>query len=50
MILIALSIIIIDQIIKAIITTHIPYGTFIGKWLRITNVANTGMAYGIRKK
>ena len=48
--LIGLAIIIIDQIIKAIVITNIPLGTTIGKGIRITNVANTGMAYSMRSK
>ena len=46
--LIGLSIILIDQIIKLIVSINIPYGTSIGNWIRITNVENTGMAYGMR--
>lgn len=45
-----ISIIIIDQIIKAIISINLPYGAGIGKYIKITNIANTGMAYGIRTK
>lgn len=45
--LIGLLIIIIDQMIKAIIITNIPLGTTIGKGIRVTNVANTGMAYSM---
>lgn len=48
--LISLAIIIIDQIIKAIVTINIPLGTTIGKGIRITNIANTGMAYSMRSK
>lgn len=49
-ILTGLLIIIIDQIIKAIITINIPYGISIGNYIKLTNVANTGIAYGMRKK
>lgn len=48
--LIGLLIIIIDQIIKAIIITNIPLGATMGKGIRVTNVANTGMAYSMRSK
>lgn len=48
--LIGLLIIIIDQIIKAIVTINIPLGTIIGNGIRITNVANTGIAYSMRSK
>lgn len=48
--LIGLIIIAIDQIIKIIITANIPYGESIGKLIKITNISNTGMAYGIRAK
>lgn len=48
--LIALAIILIDQIIKMLVSIKIPYGEAIGKGIRITNVANTGMAYSMRKK
>lgn len=47
--LIGLLVIIIDQIIKIIVTTYIPYAESIGGLIKITNVANTGMAYSIRK-
>lgn len=46
--LIGLSIIIIDQIVKAIVSINIPYGTYVGKLIRITNISNTGIAYGMR--
>ena len=45
--LIGLTIILFDQIIKAIIV-NIPDGTAIGSFIRITNISNTGMAYSIR--
>lgn len=45
--LIGLSIVLIDQIIKMLVTTNISYGTSIGNLVRITNVSNTGMAYSI---
>lgn len=48
--LIGLIIIAIDQIIKMIVTANIPYGESVGKLIKITNVSNTGMAYGIRTK
>lgn len=48
--LISLSIIMMDQIIKMIVSTHIPYGTSIGSWIKITNISNTGMAFGMRTK
>ena len=47
---IGLAIIIIDQIIKVFVCINIPYGTNIGKWIRLTNISNTGMAYSIRRK
>ena len=47
---IALSIIIIDQIIKVFVCINIPYGANIGRWIRLTNISNTGMAYSIRRK
>lgn len=43
-------IVLIDQIVKMIVTAHIPYGTTLGSCIRITNVANTGMAYSMRTK
>lgn len=43
-------IILIDQIIKLIVSTHISYGEAIGNWINITNVSNTGIAYGMRKR
>lgn len=48
--LIGLAIILIDQVIKVVVSINIPYGITIGKFIRITNIANTGMAYSIRKK
>lgn len=45
--LIGLIIIIIDQIIKSIISINLTYGTSIGKFIKITNISNTGIAYGI---
>lgn len=48
--LIGLFIILIDQIIKMLVTWYIPYGYTIGNIIGITNVANTGMAYSIRRK
>ena len=47
--LIGFLIILIDQIIKIIITANISYGLSIGKWIKITNISNTGIAYGIRR-
>lgn len=49
-VLIGLLIIIIDQIIKIIVSINISYGTSIGNWVKITNVSNTGIAYGMRTK
>ena len=43
-------IILIDQIIKLIVSTQISYGTTIGHLIKITNVSNTGIAYSMRKK
>lgn len=48
--LIGILIIVIDQIIKIIISLNISYGYTIGKWIKITNIANTGVAYSIRKQ
>ena len=50
LVLTGVLIILIDQIIKIIITMNISYATTIGYWIKITNVANTGIAYGIRKE
>ncbi len=50
MLLIGLSIILIDQTIKTIVSINMPYGTSIGNYIKIINVSNTGMAYSIRKK
>lgn len=50
MFIIGLLIILIDQTIKAIVCMNIPYGTSIGSFIKITNIQNTGMAYGMRKK
>lgn len=48
--LIGLIIIAIDQFIKIIVTANIPYGESVGRLIKITNISNTGMAYGIRAK
>ena len=48
--LIGFSIILIDQIMKIIITANIPYGLSIGNGIKITNISNTGMAYNMRKR
>lgn len=48
--LIGFLIVLIDQIIKIIITANIPYGEAIGNWIRLTNISNTGMAYSMRKR
>ena len=43
-------IILIDQIIKLMVSTHSSYGTTIGNLIKITNVSNTGIAYSMRKR
>lgn len=48
--LIGLSIIIIDQLSKLFVTIRVPYGTSFGGLVKISNIANTGMAYGMRSK
>lgn len=48
--LIGIAIILIDQIIKVAVSINIPYGTSIGNLVKITNIGNTGMAYGMRTK
>ena len=47
---ISFLVILVDQIIKMIITKNIPYGYFIGNNIKITNISNTGMAYSMRKR
>ena len=48
--LIGFLIILIDQIIKLVVSTYISYGETIGNWIKITNIANTGIAYSMRKR
>lgn len=49
-ILLSLTIVIIDQIIKLAVKYKIGFGNSIGNLIKITNVENTGMAFGIRKR
>lgn len=43
-------IIIVDQIIKLLVSIYISYGETIGNWIKITNIANTGFAYSMRTR
>lgn len=48
--IIGFFIILIDQIVKKMVVKNISYGNTIGKYIRITNIQNTGIAYSMRIK
>lgn len=48
--IIGIFIILIDQIIKVVVVQNVSYGNTIGKYIKITNIQNTGIAYSIRAK
>lgn len=49
-IIIGFLIILIDQFVKIFVIENITYGNTIGKYIRITNIQNTGIAYSMRSK
>lgn len=48
--IIGLFIILVDQIVKELVVKNISYGHAIEKYIRITNIQNTGIAYSMRIK